>query len=210
MTERRASLRHARARADGEAVRAQEAFEEMVAQHIWPPLKARGFKRTKGNFHRPVGDNWELVNLQRSYYSDREEVRFTVNLAVGIARLRDGLLTWADGKRPPEYHCHFRERLGMLLNGRDTWWSVTPDTNVVELADSVVLAIETYGLPWLEARSTDEGLRKLAGSDLSFLFDHHLVLLGRLMEELGEDDTRAVIDRELERRAASRAARGQS
>lgn len=157
-----------------------------------------------------MGDNWEVVNLQRSYYSNREEVRFTVNLAVGLARLRDGLLTWADGKRPPEYRCHFRRRLGMLLNGRDTWWTVTPDTNVVELGESVVLALETYGLPWLEALSTEENLRSLAGDDLTFLHDHHLVLLARLMKELGDDDTRAVIDSELERRTAIRAAKGQS
>jgi uncharacterized protein DUF4304 len=191
-------------------VRAQEAFEEMVAQHVWPPLKTRGFKRRKGNFHRPVGDNWEVVNLQRSYYANREEIRFTVNLAVGIASLRDGLLTWADGKRPPEYHCHFRRRLGLLLNGRDTWWTITPDTNVVALGESVVFAIETYGLPWLEALSSEENLRSLAGDDLSFLPDHHLVLLTRLMKELGADDTRAVIGSELERRTAIRAAKGQS
>jgi hypothetical protein len=157
-----------------DAMRAQEAFEEMLAEHIWPALKDKGFKRSKSTFHRPIDENWEVVNLQRSYYSDRDEVRFTVNVAVGIERLREGALTWADDKRPPEYKCHFRERLGILLSGRDTWWSVTPDTNTAELAGSVLLAVERYGLPWLEARSTHERLRSLAVGDLRSEYEHHL------------------------------------
>lgn len=176
----------------------------MVAQNIGPSLKASGFKRSKATFHRPVGDNWEVVNLQRSRYSDREVVRFTVNLAVGIGRLREGVLTWADGKRPNEYKCHFRERLGILSSGRDTWWRVSPDTNVVELAEAVLLAIETYGLPWLEARSTDEGLRSVARSDLSRVYAHHLDILARLMDDLGDEQAGAMIERELQRRGAVR------
>jgi hypothetical protein len=66
-----------------DAMRAQEAFEEMLAEHIWPALKDKGFKRSKSTFHRPIYENWEVVNLQRSYYSDRYDVRFTVNVAVG-------------------------------------------------------------------------------------------------------------------------------
>jgi hypothetical protein len=36
---------------------AQDLFDEMVSAIVWPHLKARGFKRMKGNFHRPIGAN---------------------------------------------------------------------------------------------------------------------------------------------------------
>jgi hypothetical protein len=136
---------------------AQEKFDDMLGRLIWPRLKAVDFKRSKGNFHRPVGRNWEVVNFQKSAYSDRDEISFTVNLGVGIDRLRDGRQTWDEGKRPAITRCQVQERLGMLLSDeqQDVWWTVGSDTDTEVLADAVLEALWRYGLPWLERRSSE-------------------------------------------------------
>lgn len=141
---------------------AQKAFDSLVASGVWPALRQHGFRRPKYTFHREAALNWQVLNLQKSMYSDRDAVRFTVNVAVGLDRLRSGVLDWPDGKRPAESSCHLRERLGQLLVGRDTWWDVRPDTNLGELAEVVVVAIETAALPWLEERSDEVRLLELA------------------------------------------------
>src|SRR5258708_495552 len=90
---------------------AQETFERMVGDDIWPFLRERGFKRSKGTFHRAAGAHWQVVNLQKSAYSDRDAVSFTINLGVARDDLRRDESDRREGKRPPVYGCHFQERL---------------------------------------------------------------------------------------------------
>jgi hypothetical protein len=80
---------------------AQQRYDELVRAHLGPLLEEAGFKRSRTTFHRPVGANWEAVNLQKSAYSDSEHIRFTINVGVGIDRLRVGTSDWGEGKRPP-------------------------------------------------------------------------------------------------------------
>ncbi|MEO8688395.1 MAG: DUF4304 domain-containing protein [Solirubrobacteraceae bacterium] len=144
-------------------MRAQDAFDALTGETVWPFLRARGFTRTKGTFHRPVEDNWKVVNLQKSYTSDAGEVHFTINLSVGVGALRDGLYTWADGRRPAASVCHFRERIGTLAWGLDTWWTIGPETERAPLGRTLVDALEQHGLPWLAQHSTEAALLELTG-----------------------------------------------
>jgi hypothetical protein len=110
-----------------------------------------------------VEDNWEVVNVQKSFMSDAAEVHFTINLAVGVGALRDGNLDWPDGRRPAVSACHFRERIGILASGVDTWWTVGPETEHAPLGRTLVEALEAYGLPWLAQHSGEAALLALTG-----------------------------------------------
>lgn len=171
---------------------AQDAFDEFLRAYIWPFLHDRGFKRSKSTFHRPVAANWQVVNFQKSVYSDRDAVRFTVNLAVGLDRLREGVHDWAEDKRPPEARCHLRERLGRLVSDRDVWWDVRPGLELASLAEAVTLALERYGLPWLDAHASDDAIAALLRDDARIREElpHHLYWYGRLMEKLGNEELR--------------------
>jgi Domain of unknown function (DUF4304) len=175
---------------------AQAAFDAMLTELIWPLLREWGFRRTKATFHRSAGPNWEVVNLQRSVSSDARQVRFTVNLAIGLDRLRDGLHDWPDGKRPAEPRCHLRQRLGSLMCGEDVWWRLGSDTDLLMLANAVSLAIQRHGLPWLQAHSTEEALLRLLedpqkrGEENNVL---HLKRYETLLAQLGKEELRATV-----------------
>jgi hypothetical protein len=175
---------------------AQEAFEAFVRDEIWPFLKERGFKRSKGTFHRPVGEDWEIINLQKSAYSDADEVRFTINLAVAYKSLTEGGRGWPKGKRPPAHQASVQQRLGLLLGERDAWWEVAADGGTAALADAVLLALERYGVPWLEERSTLEAVfALLANRERLNAEPAHLVsIYKRLADTAGRDDLVAVAD----------------
>jgi hypothetical protein len=186
-------------------VRAQEAFDALVRAGVGPFLKERGFRRTRFNFHRQVSGNWQVVNLQKSAFSDAQDVRFTVNLGVALERLRGGVFDWPDGKRPPESRCHLRERLGFVMSGRDVWWTVSPDTDVVALAETITLGLERYGVPWLEERSSDEALLALVSDPEKLRSEdapHHLVWFAQILAQLGEEDARQAVEAEHARREA--------
>jgi hypothetical protein len=196
-------------------MRAQEAFDEMVRGTIWPVLRSRGFKRSGNTFHRAAGRNWQVINFQKSVGSSGEEVRFTANIAVALDRLRGGLHDWAEGKRPSESRCHLRERIGLLLGSSDTWWSVTPDTNVPALGDAVCTALETYALPWLDGHADDERLLELMRDPVALAQERYDMLhwLAELATREHEDEVaaeiRALQDRKFSR-ARSERQRGES
>jgi hypothetical protein len=188
-------------------VRAQDAFDELVDGGVWPVLLTRDFKRSRATFHRRAGTSWQVINLQKSARSDGRSVRFTANLGVGLERLRSGAFDWAPGRRPAEYRCHLRVRVGELLGDRDTWWEITADSNVVALAESVNLALELFALPWLDARSTEDGLRAIARDPAALREERggeNLRWLARMMDLLGEHDARRLVEAESARRHAAR------
>jgi Domain of unknown function (DUF4304) len=188
-------------------VRAQEAFDELVRDGVWPFLEARGFLPSRYTFHRKAGPNWQVINLQKRASSDASRVTFTANLGVALDRLRSGTYDWSPGRRPAEYRCHLRERVGYLLREDDTWWEVTADTNVVALAETITLVLELYAIPWLDARSTDAALVALVRDAAALRAEggpERLRWLARLMDLLGQHDARRAVEVESARRHAER------
>jgi hypothetical protein len=189
---------------------AQESFDALIRAHVAPALKMRGFRRTRSTFHRAVGANWEVVNVQRSQFSDAQHIKLTVNLAVGLDRLRGGGRDWADGKRPPDYKCHLRVRLGQLLTDEDVWWDLRPDTDLDVLGETLREAIERYGLLWLHARSDDELLRDTYLADLPAVPSWELRPLHQLVQQLGPPEAVTVVAAEICRRGCQDAQRPQN
>jgi hypothetical protein len=181
---------------------AQEAFDELVRDGVWPALQSEGFKRTRATFHRPVGRNWQVIDLQKSKYSDRRSVSFTVNLAVGLDLLREGVRDWEEGKRPAQSRCHLGERLGYLLRGEDTWWEIRNRRHARKLARTLERALRSYAIPWLDARSTEDALAALVGQPEQLRAEplHHVYQLEKLMARLGREDLRHAAAAERERK----------
>jgi hypothetical protein len=135
---------------------AQQAYASMVKVDLSPGFWARGWSGSGGRYQLPSDSHWVLVGLQKSAYSDLDEVRFAVNLSV-VSRA-----AWEEiAKRPgrqaaPTPNTHpgsqgWWERLGMLASPdhRDLWWSVSMRSDLSEVAGSVLTAFDQFGVPWL-------------------------------------------------------------
>lgn len=179
---------------------AQEALAALLGEHIAPALAAQGFERTDGTFHRRVERNWEVIALEHSPVFHNDHIKLNAYLAVGIERLRGAGCDWAEGGRPAGGECQFGVALGRLLIGSDVWWDLRPNTDVDMLGESLNEAIRRYGLPWLEARSSDERLRNTCLADLDSVAWWELRPLRKLVEQLGPNEARDALDAELRRR----------
>jgi hypothetical protein len=178
-------------------VTAQDKFGGLVRDDFAPWLKERGFRRRDVTFRRSVGGNWQIVNFQRNRYSNARRVAFTVNLGVAFGILhRDGP-GWAARGWPLEYECDFRDRLGMLVSGRDRWWSVRPVLPVRSVAKEVVGELERVGLPWLDLHSDGPGLLAHATSDVSAVDAMNLGSLVSLARAIGTPEQVRAAEREL-------------
>jgi Domain of unknown function (DUF4304) len=98
-------------------------------QRVGPWLRERGFRKRRNRFRRDVDGAWQVVDFQASQWGNRDDVRFTINLWVGVPDLAT-----EESAGDPQ----LEQRIGALTGaGEDHWWSVDADTNVPRLAEEL-------------------------------------------------------------------------
>jgi hypothetical protein len=141
----------------------------MLRDDVAPRLRALGFTGSGQNFALPSATHWALLGFQKSDFSDRGRVAFTINLTVV------GREAWEQGSRdawpaqpvrppganwglPPMLEEVFRgaywhSRIGLVMPGsRDRWWNVLADADNGDVAVAVVAEIEEFALPAMRER----------------------------------------------------------
>lgn len=147
-------------------VPAQALYGDFIKNGVSPTLRNHGFSGSGGRYSLKSDSHWALLGFQKSWYSDKAEVRFTVNLLVVR---RD---VWSDlvvahpyyGATPSAitlYGPPVRStRIGKLVDDHeDKWWRVYAGQNMGMLRADVIANVVDAGLPWLREQiaSTEQG-----------------------------------------------------
>lgn len=139
----------------------QARYKLLIDQHISPRLRAKGLTGSGGRYQLPSASHWSLLGFQKSAYSDRSSVKFTVSVTV-VSRAE-----WDErvaekrhaGKRPSALTRYngidSGSRIGALAGIEDKWWLIEEDTDINALAIEVLGLIDTFALPWLRANTPD-------------------------------------------------------
>ena len=128
---------------------ADRVFKSCKKQYLDPLLKAKGFLQYKTNAYvrRNQVDVLELIELQKERNGSRT---FTVNYALTPLYLR---YAFAD--------FWYSERIGILVSGKDVWWDYADESIARVSSENVAIALEEYVLPWFDACSNDDSIKKL-------------------------------------------------
>jgi Domain of unknown function (DUF4304) len=158
-------------------VTARDRYDAMIREEIRPLLAPLGFRKRRNRFVREHDEGWQAVDFQASAWGSRDEVRFTINLAVHVTAL---------GTSRGAEHVHVR--IGSLMDPRgDHWWDLDDSTDTAALGAELRELLERLGLPWLEARATLDRLLALARSDPKSFPGHTLGRFAALLEDTGRD-----------------------
>jgi hypothetical protein len=176
---------------------AQDKFKELLADHFSPWLKERGFKRRDTTFRRRREQAWQILNFQRSKFSDASDVPFTINLGVALDLLHDDP-SWRPRGWPLEYECDFRERIGQLHKGEDHWWRIRARRPTRGIVKDVLVALET-ALPWLDAHAEPRSLLTDALREPLRVHALNLTSLLALAEKVGDETDVQAAEAELRR-----------
>lgn len=143
---------------------AQGLYRDLVRGALSPAFRTLGFSGSGGRYSLPADGCWALLGLQKSVYSDRQEVRFTANLLVA------NRATWASlraqmgylPERPAPSTLYgdkiAQSRIGDLLpDAADTWWRIYAGVDLDAVGQDVITSIERYGLPWLRREMARHG-----------------------------------------------------
>ena len=178
---------------------AQDTFKALLDEDIALLLKGEGFRRRDSTFRRQRNGAWQIVNFQRSQFSDSRSIPLAVNLAVALPELDAAERRWQKRGWPLEYECDFRARLGVLVKGEDHWWTLTPLKPVRPTARAIAGAIEEVGLPWLDLHSDARRLLRAAVADPASVYFMNLPSFHGLAWALGDREAIEVAERELAR-----------
>lgn len=137
-----------------------DSFKKMLVETIEPSLKSHGFSRRGYTFYILQRGNWGLINFQKSNKSSPKEFIFTVNLGVASALLLKFFQEL--GTKPDIWDCHWRLRLGYLLEEPgDRWWTITRDTSLDKLSQEMRNHITKLAVTEVLRHLPDEALRDL-------------------------------------------------
>jgi hypothetical protein len=136
---------------------AQDQFANLIRDYFAPSLRQLGFKGSTQEYAFPDDTCWILIGVQRSAFSDRNDLRMTLNVTVANKQVWDAMRAanpdhsgYRD--RPFANRVYgsqiWHKRIGELLpGGEDKWWQVKPDSDLRALNDEIVSAIRDHALP---------------------------------------------------------------
>ena len=163
------------------------SLSELITSKLSPALRKLGFQRQGLTFHYTNNNNWGLISFQKSTYQVSEITRFTVNIGVVCYRLLRFLTFPLKDKKPGIEDCHWRVRLGRLINGEDEWWTMENGKLDEELTDYLLHSIEHLAVPEINKYLDDSALRDLwlSGRSPSLTEFQRLLYLSVLLKEIG-------------------------
>ena len=172
----------------------------MMREWLSPFLKNVGFRGKALTWNRQAKHLTHVINFQRGKESTKADGDFTINVAVFSPILYTHY--WA--KTPPTFvhdtDCGVRVRIGELMeNGifaasgkrgkrRDYWWSYDESTSPDKLADSVVAAIASCSLPFLERFESIQTIRDFLSlcGEMDIAMPNDALHLAIAMAEMGD------------------------
>jgi Domain of unknown function (DUF4304) len=167
-------------------VTAVAARMDEIVRAVEPLMRKRGFRKRRHVFARDVGEGLtQSVQLLMGRFEPHPDRRpglygaFTLELGVFV-----DAIAALDGQAKPRfvhpYDCHFRQRVGDLLDGEDVWWELEQPAGMLTDATEAVLA-ETV-LPHLDRLDAGDAvlsawesgaLRSVFASDVNAALLHY-------------------------------------
>ena len=124
-------------------------------------MKSLGFTGSGSTFTWPSESSFSQIGLQKSQFSDRDELKFTMNVTVAdktvweAARVAKPYLSTKPA--PNRFYGTFiwQRRIGKLLpSNEDLWWTLRANDDWKHVSEAVVSAVTGYVIPEFLSRST--------------------------------------------------------
>lgn len=144
-------------------------------------LEQYQFRRIGASWDRVFGDFIDVIDLQVSKSLDM----FTINMGVAEKSILDicwGLSNYVVVDEPS---CTVRARLGSLMFGRDSWWSLSDASSIEE----VLHGIENVGISFLETNhSINQMIKSLEDGSPGSHYPPEAIYLALLYDRKGDRD----------------------
>ena len=139
----------------------QEKFDRIIKESFIEILKPLGFKKKANNFYLPLEKIGHIINIQKSYYSTKDDIRFTINTGIFSPEYWLACFNYHNKDvpaYPTEPECMIRERISGMRGLPNIWYNITPMTDIEELIAEMKYNISSFILPFFEKLNTVQKL----------------------------------------------------
>ena len=151
----------------------QIKFDTIVKEGFTPLLKPLSFKKKALNYYRRLAEVGHIINIQKSSYGDRDNIRFRIN--IGIFEPKFWLVEY-DFKHtgqvpdyPTEPDCLIRKTINDLRGRKDLWYEIHNYTDEQKLIKEVQEDIQNYILPFFDQLDSVEKILSALEKDSNLL-----------------------------------------
>jgi hypothetical protein len=138
-----------------------QLFAKILSGWVAPILASHGWVRKKQFFFKKQGDSWGVISFQKSSKTNKDEIVFTINLAV-ISGTLQKFFSARTIEEPSLTDSHWRCRIGALLaENLDKWWVISNATSLEELKNELSSCLTNVAVPQIEKYLDDSALRDL-------------------------------------------------
>jgi hypothetical protein len=134
----------------------QEIYAAALKDEVAPVLREAGFKGSGANFTLPSETHFATIGFQKSQYSDRDALKFTINLKVVPKAVWEEMRqqrSHLPAKPSPNTiygNYEWNQRIGLLMPERtDRWWWVYGSEDNTGTFTEVKRALMEIGVPAL-------------------------------------------------------------
>ena len=128
----------------------QIKFDTIVKESFTPLLKPLSFKKKALNYYRWLAEVGHIINIQKSSYGDRDNIRFRINIGIFEPKFWSVSHTGQQPDYPTEPACLIRKTIKDLRGRKELWYEVDENTNEQQLIKRVQEDIQQYILPFFK------------------------------------------------------------
>ena len=147
----------------------QIKFDTIVKEGFTPVLKPLSFKKKALNYYRQLSEVGHIINIQKSSYGDRDNIKFRVNLGVFEPRFWAGSHIGQLPDYPTEPVCLIRKTINDLRGRKDLWYEIHNYTDEQKLIKEVQEDIQNYILPFFDQLDSVEKILSALEKDSNLL-----------------------------------------
>ena len=147
----------------------QIKFDTIVKEGFTPLLKPLSFKKKALNYYRRLAEVGHIINIQKSSYGDRDNIKFRVNLGVFEPRFWAGSHIGQLPDYPTEPVCFIRKTINDLRGRKDLWYEIHNYTDEQKLIKEIQEDIQQYILPFFDQLDSIEKILLVLEKDSNLL-----------------------------------------
>ena len=139
----------------------QEKFDKIIKEGFQEVLKPFGFKKKANNFYLQLEELGQIINIQKSKWSTKDEISFTINTGIFVPEYWSVFYNYQNEeipKFPTEPTCLIRKRIGEIRNQKDTWYELKNRTNENIIIEEMKSNIIDFIFPYFENLNTKQKL----------------------------------------------------
>ena len=147
----------------------QIKFDTIIKEGFTPVLKPLSFKKKALNYYRRLAEVGHIINIQKSSYGDRDNIKFRVNLGVFEPRFWAGSHIGQLPDYPTEPVCLIRKTINDLRGRKDLWYEIHNYTDEQKLIKEIQEDIQQYILPFFDQLDSVEKILSALEKDSNLL-----------------------------------------